>query len=133
MRKIYILIIAIFIGNFANAQNYLISFTGSGAANTVDSVKVQNLTQNTSLSLSGSDILDLIVSVGIKEINSTDDNLKIYPNPMQGQAELSFYAKQAGYTQVLISDITGKEVVQINTSQSLIFTVSQGSQTTLFI
>ena len=97
-----------------NAQNYLINFTGSGAANTVDSVKVQNLTQNTSLSLSGSDILELIVSVGIKEINSTDDNLKIYPNPMQGQAELSFYAKQAGNTHVLISDITGKEVVQIN-------------------
>lgn len=63
--------------------------------------------------MSGSDILELIVSVGIKEINSTDDNLKIYPNPMQGQAELSFYAKQAGYTQVLISDITDK-VVQIN-------------------
>ena len=114
MRKIYILIIAIFIGNFTNAQNYLINFTGSGAANTVDSVKVYNLTQNTTLSLSGSDILELIVSVGIKEINSTDDNLKIYPNPMQGQAELSFYTKQAGYTQVLISDITGKEVVQIN-------------------
>ena len=114
MRRIYILIIAIFIGNIVNAQNYLINFTGSGAANTVDSVKVYNLTQNTSLSLSGSDILELIVSVGIKEINSTDDNLKIYPNPMQGQAELSFYAKQAGNTQVLISDITGKEVVQIN-------------------
>ena len=114
MRKIYILIIAIFIGSFANAQNYLINFTGSGAANTVDSVKVQNLTQNTTLSLSGSDILELIVSVGIKQINSTDDNLKIYPNPMQGQAELSFYAKQAGNTQVLISDITGKEVVQIS-------------------
>ena len=95
------------------AQNYLISFAGTGAATTVDSVKVINLTQNITLTLNGNDIL-LLGDVGINELSSIDNSLQVYPNPMEGQAELLFYAKQTGNTQLVIYDITGKEVLQAN-------------------
>jgi hypothetical protein len=36
-------------------QNYQIHFTGNGASSTVDSVKVENLSQHTSLTLAGTD------------------------------------------------------------------------------
>ena len=41
------------------AQDYQINFTGTGATSTVDSVKVENLSQCTSLSLGGADTLHL--------------------------------------------------------------------------
>ena len=112
MKKIYILIIAILIGNFANAQNYLINFSGSGAANTVGNVKVDNLTQNTSLTLNGNDTLHL-GAVGINETEFNSNSPLIYPNPMQGKAELTLYAEQAENIQIRIVDITGKEILRM--------------------
>ncbi|MEI6823367.1 MAG: FISUMP domain-containing protein [Bacteroidota bacterium] len=95
------------------AQNYLISFAGTGAAITVDSVKVINLTQNIALTLNGNDVLQL-GDVGINELSSIDNSLQVYPNPMQGQAEMLFYTKQSGNTKLVIFDIAGKEVLQAN-------------------
>lgn len=105
-----------------HAQDYQISFAGTGASTTVDSVKVENLTQGTSLSLPGSDTLLLTATVGTYNIYTNEERVKICPNPMRGQAVLSFYAKQAGYTQLAVYDISGKEVLQINDN------VSQGIQ-----
>ena len=67
----------------ANGQNFLITFTGTGASNTVSSVKVENLTAGTTLTLNGGDILRLIITTGIKSIDDVQSSeLKIYPNPM---------------------------------------------------
>ena len=41
-----------------SAQPYQITFTGSGLSSTVDSVEVLNLTQGTTLTLAGADILE---------------------------------------------------------------------------
>ena len=100
----------IFVITKSYSQNYNISFAGTGAATTVDSVKVENLNQGTTLTMSGSDILHL-GAVGINDINTINETIKVYPNPMQGQAEISFYAKETGTTQVFIYDINGKVVV----------------------
>lgn len=94
------------------SQNYNISFAASGASTTVGTVKVDNLTQNTSLTLNGNDILHL-GPVGINETELGSKNLLIYPNPMQGKAELSFTAEQEGDIQITINDITGKEILHI--------------------
>ena len=48
----------------ANAQNYLISFTGTGDRTTVTTVKVENLMKDTTLTLSGNDILRLTTATG---------------------------------------------------------------------
>ena len=105
-----------------NAQNYHISFVGTGVVTTIDSVKVENLTQGTSVKLNAGDTLQLTVSTGINDLNVNDEKMQVYPNPMQGQTELSFYAKQAGNAQVIIYDISGKKVLYANDK------ISQGIQ-----
>jgi uncharacterized protein (TIGR02145 family) len=97
-----------------NAQNYQISFAGTGVTSTIDSVKVKNLTKGISLSILGSDVLNLQAATGIYKPISNKETILIKPNPMQGQAELSFYAKQPGNTQVVVFDISGKEVIQMS-------------------
>ena len=97
-----------------NAQNYQISFAGTGAATTVDSVKIENTTQGTKLSIHGTDVLNLKVITGIKEQDENSEMVIINPTPMQGRAELIFYAKQSGNTNIVIFDISGKKIIQTN-------------------
>lgn len=111
-KKITFMLLIIFATANIYSQNYNISFAASGASATVGTVKVDNLTQNTSLTLNGNDILHL-GPVGINEIEYNTNNSMIYPNPMQGKAELSFNAEQDGDIQITINDITGKEVLYI--------------------
>ena len=112
-KKITILLLTIFATANIYSQNYNISFAASGASTTIGTVKVDNLTQNTSLTLNGNDILHL-GPVGINETEYNTNNPMIYPNPMYGKAELSFYAEQEVDLQISIVEITGKEVLQID-------------------
>ena len=97
-----------------SAQNYTISFTATGAVTTIDSVKVKNITQGTSLTIIGNDTLHLIETSGIKNLSVKNENIKVYPNPMIGQTELSFYAEKTGNVQLIIYDVSGKEVLLTN-------------------
>jgi uncharacterized protein (TIGR02145 family) len=108
------LLIAILFALQTNAQNYLINFTGSGAASTVSTVKVENLTAGTSLTISGGDFLRL---TGLTGVSSIDDNqssvLKIFPNPMTDKSTLQIFPPVTGDAIITIFDITGKLVAQI--------------------
>ena len=97
-----------------NGQNYTISFTATGIVTTIDSVKVENITQGTSLTIIGNDTLYLIETSGIKNLSVKNENIKVYPNPMIGQTELSFYAEKTGNVQLIIYDVSGKEVLLTN-------------------
>jgi len=101
-----------------HAQNYQISFAGTGASTTVDSVKVENLTQCTSLNLSGDDVLQLIVSSGINELNTSTNSMHIYPNPMTGTCSIDFEATDQCNTIFGLYDITGKRILQVQESVS---------------
>jgi len=95
------------------AQNYQITFAGTGASSKVDSVRVENLTQCKSLSIKGSDTL-VAVLTGINEIsNATDNVLRIYPNPMTGYCLVDFEATAQGETNLSLYDIAGKRIAQI--------------------
>ena len=97
-----------------NAQNYLISFAGTGLSSTINTVKVENLTTGTTLNLNGDDILQLTITVGISSIENTQaSNLKIYPNPMTESSTLQIYPPAAGNTTITLSDMNGKQVAQI--------------------
>lgn len=114
MKKLSILLLLNFIITTTHAQNYNISFVGTGASTTVDSVKVENITQGTSLSMLGNDTLHLRRTQGIDNATINGDKISVYPNPMQGQTEVSFYAKQAGKAQLTIYDISGKVMADIS-------------------
>ena len=114
MKRITVLFLLIIAIVETHAQNYQISFAAAGAITTIDSVKVENLTQCTSLNLRGSDILHLIVSTGINELNKNADNtLCIYPNPMTDGCSIDFEATVSGKTTLELFDMTGKRVLQI--------------------
>lgn len=73
------------------AQDYQISFTGSGQSTSVDSIQVENLSQGTKLSLNGDDVLHLVGTVGINTLTVNENNVKIYPNPMIISTIVEFY------------------------------------------
>jgi uncharacterized protein (TIGR02145 family) len=95
------------------SQNYLISFAGTGVSTKVDSVIVQNLSQCTSLKLVRGDILNLVGTIGIKEITSSNSqSLYIYPNPFTEYSIIEFESPVAGNVTIEIYDITGKSIIQ---------------------
>ena len=96
-----------------NAQDYQISFAGTGASITVDSVKVENLTSCTSLNISGNDILHLTIAVGIDELNTIENSsLHIYPTPFTDNCTIDFDATTEGNAVLELYDINGKLIIK---------------------
>jgi uncharacterized protein (TIGR02145 family) len=122
MRKLFFAI-GIFTACTLNAQNYLITFSGNGASSLVTTVKVENLTAGTTLSLNGSDILRLTGNVGIPQLSNNSQSMKIYPNPMTENSTIEICAPAAGDAIITVYEMTGKPLTQIysyldNTNQA---------------
>ncbi len=95
------------------AQNYLINFTGTGASNTVDSVKVENITQCTSVEFAGTDTLLLGATVGINDGNiKNNDALLIYPNPFTLSCNIEFESVISGNAGIEIYNNMGERIVE---------------------
>ena len=104
---------AIFATLQVNAQNYLINFAGTGASKTVSEVKVENLTEGTSLILHKSEILRLIGYFGVSSLDNISYSIRIYPNPMTtNNAVLQIYPPDAGNAFITIYDLSGKTEAQ---------------------
>ncbi len=115
MKTTTVLFFLFFVFAITYAQNYQISFAGTGASSTVDSIKVENLTQCTSINLSGGDILHLTATLGLNELNNGADNsMQIYPNPMTGNCTVNFESTDKCETTIELYDITGKRILQMN-------------------
>ncbi len=112
MKTILFLMMFLWSANL-NAQNYLISFTGTGESTTVSTVKVENLNKGTSLTLNGSDVLQLtlVTNVAIVE-NRGSSRIMIYPNPMTDHTTLVIYPSESGDAAISIYDMTGKLIAQ---------------------
>ncbi len=99
-----------------NAQDYLISFTGTGASTTVATVKVKNLTAGTTLNLYGNMILRLIDSGQIHSTGNKQNAIRIYPNPVaKDNTVLQIHPPSSGNTIIRVFDSTGKIVAQTQT------------------
>ncbi|MEI6766397.1 MAG: FISUMP domain-containing protein [Bacteroidota bacterium] len=95
------------------AQNYLIDFSGTGVSNSVDSVKIENLSQCTSLTIAGSDVLNLNPLVGMDESgNRQDFGISVFPNPSSGHCSLVFDATSDNDVSFGLLDMNGKTVLQ---------------------
>jgi len=111
MKKFTLLLSLLFAIVSLQAQDYLISFDGTGASTTIGTVTVENLNQGTSLSLSGSEVLHLSVTyTGINPMLESNDALRIYPNPTNGNSTIDFVASASGITNIELFDITGKRL-----------------------
>lgn len=96
------------------AQDYQISFTGSGQSSFVETVEVINLAQESSLILNGTDILHLTSAVGINTVYPDTHELLIYPNPVKYSGTIIFYNDLFGAVDINVFDLTGKVIVQAN-------------------
>ena len=114
MKKSVILICILLFILKTQAQNYLISFAGSGATTVVGTIEVTNLTSGTSATLNGGDILHLSGTVGISDLKRDNGNIQIYPNPIAEQATLSFDVPENGIAHIGIVDLAGKTIHQVS-------------------
>ncbi len=114
MRKSTILFLLIFSLAKLQAQNYLISFEGAGASSTVDSVRVENLTQGTSLTVGSGNQLQLLGAVSIDDPNEikTGRALNIYPNPAKEEVILTFEATANANASISVTDLSGKQIAK---------------------
>ena len=113
MRKFTFLSILILTIVRINAQNYQISFAGTGTSNSIDSVKIENISQCTDTSIAGNNILNLSSNTGISENNILDNVLNVYPNPIVNTCLIGFNASSQGNTTIELDDITGKKIIQL--------------------
>jgi len=95
-----------------SAQDYQISFTGSGSVTTVTTVKIENLTQGTSKTINGNDILRLMAVVTGIETNTENkiSGVDFFPNPMISSTRMQFILPEAGETRICLYDLSGKEI-----------------------
>ncbi len=106
MKTLAIFLSFLFASTVLQAQDYQISFSGSGQSTSVDSIKVENLTQGTTLSLNGDDVLFLVETVGINTLPDNGNAVKIYPNPMITSAIVEiFYSNTQTVCLEIFNDI----------------------------
>lgn len=112
MRECTFLLLLIFALAKLQAQDYLINFEGTGAAVTVDSVQVENLTQGTSLTVYSGNQLHLVGTVSVASPGSINNlrSLVVSPNPSDVEVLVTFEATAATRTTIELSDLTGRKV-----------------------
>lgn len=95
-----------------HAQDYKISFSGTGKSSNVGTVVVENLTRGKSINLSGAEVLHLMGTVtGLIPVpGNVGKALHIYPNPMTDNSTIEFVATAQGLTNIEIFDMIGKRV-----------------------
>jgi uncharacterized protein (TIGR02145 family) len=106
--------ICIFCALNTNAQNYFITFAGTGLSNIVNSVRVENLTTNDFITVSGSDVLRLTITTGVNSIdNGQSWGMKIYPNPMTDNSRLEIVPPTSGNVIITVFDMIGKPLAKV--------------------
>jgi len=94
------------------ALNYNITFTGNQP---LSSVEVQNLTKGTKITVPSGDVLVLVdVLSGVNQPVGTENDIAIYPNPMQEKATVSFFAPKTGTVQLNVFGVDGRNVTSVN-------------------
>ena len=111
MRNFCLLLLGFFMINL-QAQNYEITFTGSGESNTVEDVQVVYLSRGDTLDISGTDVLKLLGAVAAIPFSLSEEyGLKAYPNPMKEEIRVLFPTSSEGVVNLEVFDITGKLLV----------------------
>ncbi|MEI7725807.1 MAG: FISUMP domain-containing protein [Bacteroidota bacterium] len=114
MKQISLVILFFVAMTNIQAQDFLISFSGSGSSNTVDSVHVENLTQGTSLSMAGNDQLNLLGTLSAINPSGryTCKTLLVYPNPANEMVMVQFTTTTTASTTIELTDQSGRLLAQ---------------------
>ncbi|MCK4661851.1 MAG: T9SS type A sorting domain-containing protein [Bacteroidales bacterium] len=114
MKRILFLVLPIFAIQ-TYAQDIIINFSGeileTETPVTLDSVKIENLSQDASITIPGDSGFNLttgeIVTVPMIAEYSI---IQVYPNPFHTSANINFYVKDYGKVHIMVSNIAGQLV-----------------------
>jgi len=88
----------------------------TGVTTSVDSVKVQNLTKGTTVTVpSGNTLILTDQPTAVDALSTNDGGIRISQNTNTGTSTLTFYASETGNTQVAAYAIDGRKVVGLTT------------------
>jgi len=96
-------------------QNISVTFTGTGAAAQIDSVKATNLRTKQWVTFHGNDTLVLSINTGISEAAETTGTINLFPNPFFGQATVRARLQYAQTVQLKILNLVGQTVSHVQT------------------
>lgn len=124
MKRIILLLSTLYFVFFSNAQDYQVSFHAQGISTLIDSVEIENIIQNKSLTIYGDDILHLEGIVEIENSNVMPTGLTVYPNPSAESISMEFWSEKNEIAQLELFDVSGKMVyskgLKINSGQNLL-------------
>ena len=95
-----------------SGQYLNMTFTASGAADKVDSVKATNLRTSESVSLPGNDTLVLSVNTGIIRLSELNSRGIVFPNPFAGKTTLVANIRKAQTVSLEVYNLAGQSVAR---------------------
>ncbi|MCX6225350.1 MAG: PKD domain-containing protein [Bacteroidia bacterium] len=112
MKKIFPLIVFLSVALISLGQNISITFTGTGAAGQVDSVKATNLATGQIITLPGSATLILTPKTGIPVFEENGAQVMIFPNPFSGRATIIAGVQEPMQVKVKVQNLVGQVIAQ---------------------
>lgn len=112
-KNLIVLLLFLAITKLHGQGYYTIDFESEGA--TIESIRVENLTQGTSVVLDGTDVLHLLLKTGsVFDIEMNCQKLKIFPNPMEQTCNIDFVNAKEGIVSIMLYSIAGKQIYNYN-------------------
>lgn len=107
--KIQILsLVLMFIVLDTEAQEYVMTFTGTGASEQIDSIQATNLSSGESIIFPGDKELVLSLDSGIDVESGFPRNIQVYPNPFGSEAVVSISQSQSRNIRIRIANTSGQ-------------------------
>ena len=98
----------------ANASEYTLTFSGSGAGTAIDKVVIQNLTKDTKQTVfSGSTFQLSFTSTAVQSTEADNNVMSVYPNPVIDNSRVSFSASATGNVLFSVTGLDGKNITSI--------------------
>ncbi|HPG74140.1 MAG TPA: FISUMP domain-containing protein, partial [Bacteroidales bacterium] len=111
-RILHIIIITLFVSPCANSQNLSVHFEAHGESSAIDSIHITNITHNTSISIGGNDLLELVFPAQNRLMQQSDKSILVFPNPSSDICYLECKVLYPGEALISVFDITGKTIHQ---------------------
>jgi len=103
------------ISSSAISQNINIQFSATGAGSTIDSIIVENLTQNLSVRLLSGDILQLQMgTINIQQHDLKEESTYIYFDEITQVPKLVLLKQDATICHITVYDILGRQLTQFS-------------------